>query len=193
LLSDLENLDCAGDFETAVQADPLGNFVRRTTLDTLAVILGCSGSESLRRTILAIGILLRPVLGQGSVSIDKDLVLPLPVDERYRHPVAGLWLYLVSAFLRRTSVELQLLMECRSPSPKLVLGFNGAAPATLLAALSPQTSVDKVIALIDPEWVDDIPELSSDYGVAKLAAYLAQPAITLELAINTFREVFLGE
>lgn len=193
LLNDLEGINCAADFETAVQTDPLGNFVRRTTLDALAVILGCNGSEHLRRIILAIGILLRPVLGQGSVSIDKDLVLPLPGDERYRYPVAGLWLYLVSAFLRRTSVELQLLMERQSSSPKLVLGFNGAAPATLLAALSPQTTADKVITLIDPEWIDDLPELSSDYGVAKLAAYLAQPATTLELAINTFREVFLGE
>lgn len=193
LLNDLEHLNCAGDFETAVQADPLGNFVRRTSLDTLAAMLGCNGSESLRRTILAIGILLRPVLGQGGVSIDKDLVFPLPADERYRYPVAGLWLYLVSAFLRRTSVELQLLMERRSSSPRLVLGFNGATPAPLLAVLSPQTRADQVIALLDPEWIDDLPELSSDYGIAKLAAYLAQPAITLELAINTFREVFLGE
>nr|MBL8411511.1 type VI secretion system-associated protein TagF [Dechloromonas sp.] len=193
LLSDLEAINCAADFETAVQTDPLGNFVRRTTLEMLADILGCNGSGHLRRIILAIGILLRPVLGQGSVSIDKDLVLPLPGEERYRHPVAGLWLYLVSAFLRRTSVELQLLMERQSLSPKLVLGFNGAAPATLLAALSPHTCVDKVISLLDPEWIDDLPELSSDYGIAKLAAYLAQPATTLELAINTFREVFLGE
>lgn len=193
LLAELDGVNCAGDFETAIQTDPLGNFVRRTSLDSLAGMLGWSSSEPLRRIILAIGILLRPILGQGTVAIDKDLVLPLPADERYRNPVAGLWLYMVSAFLRRTTVELQLIMERRSVTPHLILGFNGASTATLLAALSPETSADKIISLLDPEWIDDQPEISGDYGIAKLAAYLAQPAITLELAINTFREVFLGE
>lgn len=193
LLAELEMVNCAGDFEAAIQSDPLGNFVRRTSLDTLAAMLGWQSSAPLRRIILAIGLLMRPILGQGAVAIDKDIVLPLPADERYRNLVAGLWLYLVSAFLRKTTVELQLIIERRAASPHLVLGFNGASPSTLLAALSPETSASRVIALVDPEWIDDQSELTNDYGVAKLSAYLAQPAITLELAINTFREVFLGE
>lgn len=193
LLAELETVNCAGDFETALQADPLGNFVRRTSLDSLAAMLGSQSAEQVRRIILAIGLLMRPVLGQGTVAIDKDIVLPLPVDERYRNLVAGLWLYLVSAFLRKTTVELQLIIERRSESPKLVLGFNGASSSTLLAALSPETTRDKIISLTDPEWIDEQANRSNDYGVAKLSAYLAQPAITLELAINTFREVFLGE
>lgn len=193
LLAELESVNCAGDFETAIQADPLGNFVRRTTLDSLAELLGVPGAEQVRRIILAIGLLMRPVLGQGSVAIDKDIVLPLPADERYRNLVAGLWLYLVSAFLRKTTVELQVIIERRPVSPNLVLGFNGASASTLLAALAPENAVDKIISLIDPEWIDEQSNLNNDYGVAKLSAYLAQPAITLELAINTFREVFLGE
>lgn len=193
LLTELDTVNCAGDFETAIQTDPLGNFVRRTSLESLAAILGWQSAEQLRRIILAIGLLMRPVLGQGSVAIDKDLVLPLPSDERYRNLVAGLWLYLVSAFLRKTTVELQLIIERRAESPHLILGFNGASPGTLLAAISPETSADKIIALVDPEWIDDQAALSNDYGVAKLSTYLAQPAITLELAITTFREVFLGE
>lgn len=193
LLAELESINCAGDFETAVQADPLGNFVRRTSLDALAAMIGSPSAERVRRIILAIGLLMRPILGQGTVAIDKDLVLPLPTDERYRNLVAGLWLYLVTAFLRKTTVELQLIIERRAESPHLVIGFNGAAASTLLAALSPETSTDKVISLLDPEWIEEQPDLSNDFGVAKLSAYLDQPAITLELAINTFREVFLGE
>jgi type VI secretion system protein ImpM len=193
LLAELDMVNCAGDFDTAIQTDPLGNFVRRTSLDSLAALLGWQSSEPLRRIILAIGLLMRPILGQGTVAIDKDIVLPLPADERYRNLVAGLWLYLVSAFLRKTTVELQLIIERRAASPHLVLGFNGASPSTLLAALSPEARAPKIIALVDPEWIDDQSDLTNDYGVAKLSAYLAQPAITLELAINTFREVFLGE
>lgn len=193
VLAELDTVNCASDFETAIQADPLGNFVRRTTLDSLAAMLGSPGPDRVRRIILAIGLLMRPVLGQGSVAIDKDIVLPLPSDERHRNLVAGLWLYLVSAFLRKTTVELQVIVERRSAHPHLVLGFNGSSPVTLVTALSPETTADKIISLVDPEWIDEQPDMTGDYGVAKLAAYLDQPAITLELAINTFREVFLGE
>jgi type VI secretion system protein ImpM len=176
-----------------MQSDPLGNFVRRTTLDTLAAMLGLANTEPLRRIILAIGVLMRPILGQGTVSIEKDLVLPLPADDRYRNLVAGLWLYLVTAFLRRTTVEMQVVIERGSERPRLVLGFNGTSPITLLEGLAPETTIGRNIMLIDPEWIDAQAELDNDYGVAKLSAYLGQPAITLELAINTFREVFLGE
>lgn len=193
LLGELDAIDCASDFDAALQSDPLGNFVRRTTLDNLASMLELPGSQPVRRIILAIGLLMRPVLGQGSVSIDKDLVLPLPADERNRNLVAGLWLYLVSAFLRRSSVELQLVIERKANRPRLVLGFNGASPMTLLEALAPDASGGRSIVLGDPEWIDEQAALSNDYGVAKLSTYLDQPALSLELAITTFREVFLGE
>lgn len=193
LFADLDAVNCAGDFDTALQSDPLGNFVRRNTLDSLAGMLGMPNTEALRRIILAIGLLLRPVLGQGSVAIDKEIVLPLPADERNRNLVAGLWLYLVSAFLRKTTVELLLIIERRAEHPHLVLGFKGSSPDTLLAALSPDAAADRIIALVDPEWIDDQSALDNDYGIAKLSSYLAQPNISLEPAINTFREVFLGE
>lgn len=193
LLAELDSINCAGDFDTAVQTDPLGNFVRRNTLDTLADMIGSPNSEAVRRIILAIGLLMRPILGQGTVSVEKDIVLPLPAEERTRNLVAGLWLYLVTAFLRKTTVELQVIIERRAGNPHLVLGFNGSSAATLVAALSPETAADRIISLVDPEWIDDQPDIVNDYGVAKLASYLAQPNISLEHAINTFREVFLGE
>lgn len=193
LLAELDSINCAADFETAVQTDPLGNFVRRNTLDSLAGLVGSPNAESVRRIILAIGLLMRPILGQGTVSVEKDIVLPLPNEERNRNLVAGLWLYLVTAFLRKTSVELQVIIERRAGDPHLVLGFNGSSASTLLAALSPETAAERIISLVDPEWIDDQPDIVNDYGVAKLSSYLAQPNISLEHAINTFREVFLGE
>lgn len=193
LLEALDVVDCAGVFDTAIATDPLGNFVRHTTLEGLAEMLGQSDSHALRRIILAIGMLLRPVLGQAEVSIDKDIVLPLPGDERYRYLVAGLWLYLVSAFLRRTAVELQVIIERKVEYPRLVLGFNGAAASALLATLASDTTNERRILLLDPEWIEEQADLRGDYGIAKLSTYLTQPGISLEQAIMTFREVFLGE
>lgn len=193
LLAQLEGVNCGADFETAMQSDPLGSFVRRNTLDSLARMLDLNGTDAIRRIILAIGLLMRPALGQGSLSIDKEIVLPLPAEDRNRNLVAGLWLYLFTAFLRRTLVELQVIVERRADSPVLIIGFNGSSSDTLVAALSPEVSVGRIIALRDPEWIEDQPDMVSDYGVAKLSSYLAQPDISLEQAITTFREVFLGE
>jgi type VI secretion system protein ImpM len=194
ILADLELINCGYDFDLAQQADPLGNFVRRTSVEALGEILAPpQSSERIRRIILALGVLMRPALGQGAVSINKEITFPLPSDERYRNLVAGLWLYLVSAFLRKTPVELQLVITRQAEANRLVLGFNGASPRALLSVLLPETSAENTISLDNPEWIDDHPDLTNDYGLAKLSAYLAQPALTLESAINTFREVFLGE
>lgn len=193
VLNEFESVHCAEDFELATQTDPLGNFVRRNTLSSLEGLLGNSQPDAVRRIILAIGLLMRPVLGQASVSIDKEIVLPLPVDERNRNLVAGLWLYLITAFLRRTNVELQAIFERRAENPRMIVGFNGSSPQTLIASVLPESMSERLIVLVDPEWIEDQAELASDYGVAKLSSYLAQPGISLEQAINTFREVFLGE
>lgn len=193
LLAELDAVCCADDFETALQSDPLGNFVRRNSIESVATMIGAKSHDAVRRIILAIGLLMRPALGQGSISIDKEIVLPLPADERNRNLVAGLWLYLLTAFLRRTMVELQVVIERRADTPRLIIGFNGSSPDTLVAALSPETAAERLIPLIDPEWVEEQGEVVNDYGVAKLSSYLVQPHISLEQAITTFREVFLGE
>ncbi|MFN4326672.1 MAG: type VI secretion system-associated protein TagF [Azonexus sp.] len=193
IMADLDTVDCAADFETAMGSDPLGNFVRRNSLDSLASLIGAPSIDAVRRIILGIGLLMRPALGQGHIAIDKEIVLPLPADERNRNLVAAFWLYLLTAFLRRTLVELQLIVERRARHPRLIIGFNGSSPATLVAALSPDSAADRLISLFDPEWVEEQSALIDDYGIAKLSSYLAQPHISLEQAISTFREVFLGE
>ena len=193
LLANLDGVDCAADFDTALHSDPLGNFVRRNNLESLASMVSAPGIDAVRRIILAIGLLMRPALGQGSISIDKEIVLPLPSDDRNRNLVAGLWLYLLTAFLRRTLVELQVLIERRADKPRLIIGFNGSSPDTLVAALSPDAAAERIIPLIDPEWIEEQGDVVNDYGVAKLSSYLAQSHISLEQAISTFREVFLGE
>lgn len=193
LFAELEQLNCAADFESALQTDPLGNFVRRTTLDGLSELIGAASPDTVRRIVLAIGLLMRPALGQGAVSVDKEIVLPLAADDRNRNLVAALWIYLVSAFLRNSTVELQIVIQRRPTRPLLIIGFNGTAANTLIAALAPEFAAERTIALNDPEWIEDQAALENDYGVAKLSSYLAQSGLSLEQAVNTFREVFLGE
>lgn len=186
----LEAVDCGAHFDVAIRSDPLGLFVRQTRLAALAELLG-TRPAAVARVILAIGLLLRPVLGQPSASIDKDLILPLPGEPSAARQVAGLWLYLVTAFLRHSELELQVLIPCRGG--RLHLGFRGATADTLGEALVPTLAGGQAVRLVDPEWIDTQPALTHDPGIARLASYLARPEIGLEPVVNSFREVFLGE
>lgn len=193
LLPGLEQISAADEFTAALSSDPLGNFVRRTTLEILAAMLGHPDCRAVRRIILAIGLLMRPLLGQANASIDKELVFPLPRDERNRNLVAGLWVYLVTCFLRKSGIETQFLIRRSNSAPCLIIGFSGNSASPLIAAISPESSTEHVVSLLDPEWIEQQMAGNREYGVAKLSAYLEQPAITLEQSIQTFREVFLGE
>lgn len=194
VLCELAALDCKAAVEHRLAGDPLGQFARTTTLGELAAALGPTTSiHSVRRQILAIGLLMRPLLGGRELSIEKGLCLPLPTDAGHRSTVAALWLYLIAALLRDTRCELQLLLGRVDGNERLVIGFNGASPRALLGLLAPMSLKESVIVLDDPEWIEHHPDLVTDRGVARLSSYLAQPAITVQAALTTFCEVFLGE
>lgn len=193
-LAGIIHAPCAQAIDKGLRDDPLGRFVRNCTLAELGSALTLADLHpDVRRIMLAIGLLLHPVRAAGLPPSDKVLSLPLPAEPARRPTIAALWLYMVSAFLRRSSSELQLLLGVQQGRPRLLLGFNGASPRTLLAALLPSSADEHIIRLDDPEWVEEHPDLRNHYGIAKLASYLSQPAITLESALNTYREVFLGE
>ncbi|WP_078122090.1 type VI secretion system-associated protein TagF [Thiosocius teredinicola] len=193
-LHELIQFDCTAQVKDALQGDPLGTFVRNTTLQRLAEQLTCDGRPvDVRRIILAIGLLLRPTINNAALRIEKGLLLPLPAESSQRDQVAALWVYLVSAFLRNTQTELQLLLGQIDNRHCMVIGFNGASPRTLLSLIAPSASGEANLVLDDPEWIEEHHDLSHDYGVAKLSTYLQQPGLTLEEAVNTFREVFFGE
>lgn len=193
-LDNLSHFDCAATVQASLQADPLGSFVRNATIEQLEQLLSTPDRRvDVRRIILAIGLLLSPTLENHDLQIDKGLMLPLPDDAAQRDQVAGLWVYLVTAFLRHTGCELQLLIGRCHHQPCLVIGFQGASPRTLLSLLAPLSKDTSTVILEDPEWVESHESLQNHYGIAKLSAYLQQPALTLEDAVNTFREVFFGE
>lgn len=108
-LAELTAVDCPQAVRLALQGNPLGSFVRQLTLQRLGDLLATPARPvDFRCILLAIGLLLRPLLGNGQPRFGKGLPLPLPSARAHRDPVAVLWLYLASAFLRHTGCELQL-------------------------------------------------------------------------------------
>ncbi|MCZ3099973.1 hypothetical protein NYZ00_18800, partial [Acinetobacter baumannii] len=87
------------------------DFIEFQTVAGLEQMLRADGQTlCLRRTLVALGILLEPVMSAGTSRLDKGLTLPLPSDPVYRSLVASFWLDLVSGFLKRGDFELSLFL-----------------------------------------------------------------------------------
>lgn len=189
----LNHLDCAHDFDLAIASDPLGRFVRGTCLEALATILGGRNtSDAVARTLLGIGLLMQQLSAGSGSPIDKILALPLP---HYKHEqywqVAGLWLYLITGFVRKPEMELQIIFERHAAAPLMLVGFNGATAHPLGTAFRRQPPDERTLCLIDPPWIDEHPTLRSDNRLRKLTSYLAQPTLSLERILVTFWDAFL--
>lgn len=167
------------------------DFLQTQTLGALEALLEEAGQAlPLRQTLLALGLLLRPLLGQPTPRLERGLQLPLPNDPLYRPFVASFWLDLVAGFLRRSGLELGIFTTRYRGRGLLVIGFNGACPRSLRSVLAPQASLQDNIEFSCPSWVERLVE--TDYGVKKLSSYLRNPMLSLAQASQTFREAFLG-
>ncbi len=71
-----------------------------------------------------------------------------------------------------------------------MVGFNGASAKTLQSIVDPQVYASHNIDIDDPEWIDA--HAQNNHDISKLVSYLDQPQLSLRVAIDTFREVFVG-
>lgn len=167
------------------------DFVEHQTLYGLQEMLLESGHPvRLRGAMLALGSLLRPVMQSGSSHIERGLTLPLPVDPFYRSLVAAFWLELIAPFVAQADFELAIFIGTIAERERLIIGFNGASAKTLLSVVDPQTYAAHNIDIDDPEWIDA--HAQNDQQISKLVSYLDQPQLSLRVAIDAFREAFIG-
>ncbi len=194
VLSQFAQTQIAIDLSSPAHDAAFRDFLELQTLGSFETLLRQAGhANDLRRTLLALGLLLQPVPASGNSQLEKGLCLPLPADAQHQPCGAALWLHLVSRFLRRGDFELALFLpqgSARTP-PSLCIGFNGGSPAVLHAALDPSVGAQAFVDLRDSGWVEQ--HVQQDYGVRKLSSYLQQPQLSLRQMSTTFREAFLGE
>lgn len=179
------------DLRTAAYDAAFSDFLEVQTLGALDAMLAQSGFRgSVRRVLLALGMLLQPVLASSSSRLEKSLVLPLPDDPMYRNLVAAFWMHLVTPFLARADFELALFLTRLEGRHALVLGFSGASAQTLRTIVDPQAGLDHNIAFEDLDWVED--QIDSDYAVKKVSTYLAQGDLSLKSALDSIGTAFIG-
>ncbi|HEY4541023.1 MAG TPA: type VI secretion system-associated protein TagF [Noviherbaspirillum sp.] len=169
----------------------LADFLELQSVGALEAMLAQAGfAGTVRQLVLALGLLLQPVLSSGSSRLEKSLVLPLPADPMYRFLVATFWMHLITPFLVRADFEIAVFLTQIQERPSMVVGFSGASARTLQAVMDPQVGLTHHIAFDEAQWVEA--QVEAEYGLGKLSSYLAQPQLSLKLAYESFREVFIG-
>ncbi len=180
-------LDLRADAHAAAFTD----FIELQSLDTLQALLTQAGyADSVRRVLLALGILLQPVLASSTSRLEKSLVLPLPADPLYRGLVGAYWMHAIAPFLARADFELALFVTRIGARPRLVLGFGGASAHTLQAIMDPQAANERHIAFDDLDWVED--QVESDYAVHKVSRHLKRSDVSLKSALDALCAAFIG-
>lgn len=162
-------------------------WIESGTVGSLDALLGGCG---VARLVLALGLLLQPVMHSQPDTLDKSLVLPLPLEASARYPVAAFWLELIAPFLRRAGFDLALFLTRQDERPVLVVGFCAALAETLRAMIDPLVGAELQVRLHHTAWIDE--QLQFDADVRALASHLAQPDLPLALARELFMKTFIG-
>ena len=182
------------DTSATAYATSFDDFLEMQTVGSLEELLRAAHPRlELRRTLLAIGLLLQPVPASGVSRLDKGLALPLPDDPLYAPFVGAFWMSLVAPFLARGDFELALFVLRRQPEggSELCIGFAGGSPTTLQAVFDVDKRDEAFVEVVAADWADE--HADDDYAIKKLSSYLMQPQLSMGQAMKTFKECFLGE
>lgn len=140
-----------------------------------------------RQLLLALGQLLSP-LREAAAMPSRCLAMPLPLDAAQRAPVAAFWMTLAAPLLLRQDLELALFVARAAGRPVLVLGLDGANPASLQAVIDCEAAQDSLVMLGDCGWVEGT--LRGEPALQRLAACLEQGQLGLPFAVELFCETF---
>lgn len=152
-----------------------------------ASLAGAPGSQPARQLLLALGLLLSPLRQHAPVT-SRCLALPLPRDALLRAPVAAFWMSLAAPLLARQDLEITMFHAPVGGQPSLVLGLDGANPASLHCVIDPEAAQEGMVVLGECAWAEGA--LQGDAPLQRLAACLEQEQLGLPFAIQLFHETF---
>lgn len=189
-LATLGAISLERDLVTDGVAHAYENFLTNTSVAMLADMLSLdNGTPALRRMILALGFLLRP-LSDHVARPQKGIAMPLPGNPSRLALVKALWLELVTVLLRGAALDLSIFSCMHDGKPKLIIAFDGTAPSTFRALFDAHTAQEQFIEITESAWIEDV--IHQEPAAAKLSGYLEHGGLSLRQMAETFREGFSG-